>query len=61
MPSARKPNINKSLEIELENKALLKKLTDRSHLREELSVCHTANPLPRSTRKRYYDEHRIKC
>jgi hypothetical protein len=26
-----------------------------------MSVCHSANPLPRSTRRRYYEEHRIKC
>lgn len=39
----------------------MKKLTDRVHPRLDTSVCQSANPLAKSTRKKYYEEHRIKC
>jgi hypothetical protein len=52
-PLSKKCNYAKSLEIELENKALLKKLTDRPDHRYENSVCGSLS-LPKSNRKRYY-------
>lgn len=61
VPSSKRSNFNQSLEVELENKALLKKLTDRVHGKLDTSVCQSANPLPKSTRKKYYEEYRIKC
>ena len=58
-PRNKKCNYAKSLEVELENKALLKKLTDRIENRNEISLC-THMSIPKSNRKKYYDEYKLR-
>ena len=59
-PRNKKCNYAKNLEIELENKALLKKLTDRGDTHNEISICTTMS-MPKSNRKRYYDEYKLRA
>lgn len=62
IPSSKKTNFTQTLDVQFENKALLKKLTDRgSQSRQEVSICcQSANPLPKSNRKKYYEDYRIR-